>query len=174
MWKRLTVAGLIALSLVQPQMAQAGGGSTTFTSDLGALDFGAVTPGGSASLTVHVTFSGMGLQGIGAVTLQGATSSDFQIAYDSCSGAQVGAGGGASCAVTVRLTPTGTASASLVIPPVGGAGFVASALLVPVSGVLDSNSSGGNATGGTSSSGFSSGACVPDAIKNKFCIRARF
>ena len=153
-------------------MAQAGGGSTTFASDIGAMDFGVVAAGGSASRTVHITFSGMGLQDIGTVTLQDATSSDFQITYDSCSGALVGAGGGASCAVTVRFTPTGTASASLVIPPSGGAGFVASALLVPVSGVLDSNSSGGSATG-TSSSGFSSGACVPDATKNKFCIRAR-
>ena len=107
--RSLVPAAAIALSLVLPATGQAAGAPAISwsPSTSGGFDYGAVTPGQTASQTFTLTNSGGSATGMLTVALSG--SATFTKTADACTGTAIGKG--KSCAVTVQFAPA-TAGAS--------------------------------------------------------------
>ena len=103
---RIIVAAAAAtVALLVPVAGKAGGSpSIAWTSppNSGTYDYGAVTPGQTASQTFTLTNSGGSATGMLSVSLSG--SSAFSITSDACTGTALGKG--RSCAVTIQYEPT--------------------------------------------------------------------
>lgn len=100
----LLTAALGALALFLPLSAGAGGSPSIAWSPSGSYDYGAVTPGQTASKTFTLTNSGGSATGMLSVSLSGSGATAFSITSNTCGGTALGKG--KSCAVTVRFAPT--------------------------------------------------------------------
>jgi hypothetical protein len=113
----LVTVGLAAVMLLAPAAGQAGGTAALAWSPSvsGSFDYGAVSPGQTASQTFTLMNSGGSATGMLTVVLSGSTA--FALTADACTGTSLGPG--KSCTATVEFAPaergksgTGTLNAS--------------------------------------------------------------
>jgi hypothetical protein len=97
-------AGALVLTVLAPTTGQAGGAPALAWSPStnGSFDYGAVSPGQTASQTFTLTNSGGSASGMLTAALSGSTA--LTKTADGCTGTSLGPG--KSCAVTVQYAPT--------------------------------------------------------------------
>jgi hypothetical protein len=154
---RIIVAACATVAIFTPAAAQARGAPPAIdwspTTDIGTYDYGAVTPGQTASQTFTLTNSGGSATAMLTVTLS--DSAVFSITSDDCTGTSLGPG--KSCDVTVQYAPSTAGESDSATLEASGKKVSASASITltgsgAITGAPDLTLSPGDFTG-TSASG---------------------
>ena len=116
----LALLSALAAVLLAPELGQAAPAPPSIAwapATGGTYDYGAVTPGQTASNTFTLTNSGGSATGALNVALSGTGASRYSITSDACTATALGKG--KSCAVTVQYAPTGVGTDTATLSAVG-------------------------------------------------------